>query len=483
MLVRTRTAPSPTGDPHVGTAYRALFDSAFARHYGGQYLLRIEDTDRGRYVEASEQQIYDALHWLGIEWDEGPDRGGPYAPYRQSERLPVYQEHAQRLVQLGRAYHCWCSPKRLEDVRLEQQRQKLPPRYDRFCLGKSRDDRANEPEFTEPPVVRLLVPENPPLEFDDLIRGQISAPVPNDPVLLKSDGFPTYHLAVVVDDHLMQVTHVTRGEEWISSTPIHLLLYEALGWQPPRFAHFPLLRNTDGSKISKRKNPAARLLWFQEEGFLPEALLNFLALMGWSMPDEREIFSYQEMVQHFDFSRFGTGGPILDIPKLDWMNNQHIQLLTDHDLLRRLQPFLPGPGQEDALRIMAPVLKPRLKRLSEVREQLEFLYVDAVEGDPELLRKQGSEATPALEALRVAESVLRDVEPFSTGVIEQALDQEVDRRGWKKGPAYMPIRVAISGKTRTPPLMPMLAALGRERSLFRLRDAIDKLSPLPLAEG
>ncbi|MBV9544894.1 MAG: glutamate--tRNA ligase, partial [Chloroflexi bacterium] len=261
MVVRTRTAPSPTGDPHIGTAYRALFDSVFARHEGGQYLLRIEDTDRARYVDTSEDQIFETLRWLNIDWDEGPDKPGPHAPYRQSERLPLYREHAERLVESGNAYYCWCSPQRLEDVRAEQQKRKQPPRYDRFCLGKSEEQRAKEPGFQTPPVVRLFVPDDVALEFDDVIRGRISAPRPNDPVLLKSDGFPTYHLAVVVDDHAMEITHVTRGEEWISSTPIHLELYRAFGWEPPRFAHFPLLRNPDGSKISKRKNPAARLLW------------------------------------------------------------------------------------------------------------------------------------------------------------------------------------------------------------------------------
>jgi glutamyl-tRNA synthetase len=326
--VRTRTAPSPTGDPHVGTAYRALFDSAFARHEGGRYILRIEDTDRTRYSETSEQQILDGLRWLGIDWDEGPEKGGPHAPYHQMERLPLYQQHAAQLIQSGRAYHCWCSPEWLEQVRAEQQRQKQPPRYDRFCWRKTREERATEPGFSEPPVVRLFVPDDVPLEFDDVIRGRISAPRPNDPILLRSDGTPTYHLAVVVDDHLMEITHVTRGEEWISSTPIHLLLYDAFGWTPPRLAHFPLLRNPDGSKISKRKNPAGRLLWFIEEGFLPEALLNYLALMGWSMPDEREIFSYQEMVEQFTWSRFSTGGPILDVAKLEWSRSSSCSTTT-----------------------------------------------------------------------------------------------------------------------------------------------------------
>jgi glutamyl-tRNA synthetase len=477
VSVRTRTAPSPTGDPHLGTAYRALFDSVFARHSHGDYLLRIEDTDRTRYNDTSEQQILDGLRWLGIDWDEGPDKGGPHAPYHQMQRLPLYQKHAQLLVDSGRGYYCWCSADRLQEVRVEQQRLKQPPHYDRVCLGKTRDQRAVEPGFSEPPVVRLCVPDDISVEFDDVIRGRISAPRPNDPILLRSDGTPTYHLAVVVDDHFMEVTHVTRGEEWISSTPIHLALYDAFGWQPPYFAHFPLLRNPDGSKISKRKNPAARLLWFIEEGFLPEALLNYLALMGWSMPDEREIFSYQEMVEHFTWTRFSTGGPIFDVTKLEWMNNQYLQRLSDDEFLERVRPFLPGSGEDAGMRIMAPHLKERIHRLIHVREQVEFLFADDLDVETDVLLKQGNEATPAAEACLAAAHVLRHVEPYTEDAIGAALAAEVERRGWKRGAFYMPIRVAISGKTKTPPLFPMLAALGRERTLLRLRDAIDVLAP------
>jgi glutamyl-tRNA synthetase len=476
VTVRTRTAPSPTGDPHIGTAYRALFDSVFARHEGGQYLLRVEDTDRTRYQETSEQQIYDSLHWLGVEWDEGPDKGGPYAPYRQTERLPIYQKYAAELVESGRAYHCWCSPERLDEVRAEQQKLKQPPRYDRFCLGKTRDQRAQEPGFLEPPVVRLFVPDDVPLEFDDLLRGRIGAPKPNDPILLRSNGYPTYHLGVVVDDHEMHITHVTRGEEWISSTPIHLLLYDAFGWEPPRFAHFPLLRNPDGSKISKRKNPAARLLWFIEQGFLPEALVNYLALMGWSMPGEREIFSYQEMVEAFTWTRFSTGGPVFDVAKLEWMNNKYIQNLSDEELLARMRRFLPDAGQDEALIVLAPYLKERLHRLCEVTDQVEFLYTGEIELERETLEKQGSPATPAVEALRAAESTLRTTEPFDIEHVEQSLLGSADQRGWKRGPALMPIRYAISGKLKTPPLAPMVVALGRERTLQRIEDALDALA-------
>jgi glutamyl-tRNA synthetase len=479
MTVRVRIAPSPTGDPHVGTAYTALFNVGMARKSGGKFVLRIEDTDRGRYVANSEQQIFDTLHWLGLDWDEGPDKGGPRAPYRQSERLPIYQELARNLVQAGHAYYCWCSPERLQEMRAEQTAHKEPPGYDRLCLGKSRDERAQLPGFDPTPVIRMRVPDHDvPLTFDDMIRGVTNSPMPDDQVILKKDGFPTYHLAVVVDDHEMEITHVLRGEEWISSMPKQLLLYRFLGWDPPRFAHLPLLRNVDRSKISKRKNPAARLLWYQEEGFLPEALVNFMALQGWSMPDEREIFSLDEFVSNFDIERVSPVGPIFDIDKLDWMNAEYIKALSDEELLRRARPFLPGPGQETGLRVLAPALKTRVKRLKEICEPVEFLYQGKLELDVALFGpRQGVMPTPRA-SLVAAEGALEALpaEPFGVAEIEDALEAAREQHEWKKGPYYGPVRVALTGKTRTPPNFDMLAALGRERSLARLRDAIAALA-------
>ena len=265
--VRLRVAPSPTGDPHVGTAYVSLFDLAFVRQQGGQFVLRIEDTDQARFREDSEQQIFDTLHWLGLNWDEGPDIGGPFAPYRQSERLDRYTPYVDRLLESGHAYHCWCSTERLAEMRDKQQKAKKPTGYDRLCVGKTLEERAALPGFSEVPVVRMLIPADLDTRFTDLIRGEVNAPHPDDQVIVKADGFPTYHLAVVVDDHEMGITHVVRGEEWISSTPKHVLLYQWLGLELPAFAHMPLLRNLDKSKISKRKNPAARLTWFREQGY------------------------------------------------------------------------------------------------------------------------------------------------------------------------------------------------------------------------
>ncbi len=399
--MRVRVAPSPTGDPHVGTAYMSLFNLAFARQQGGQFILRIEDTDRARYVADSEQQVFDTLHWLGLDWAEGPDKGGPYAPYRQSERTESYRVHVDRLLADGHAYHCWCSTERLAQMREEQQKAKLPTGYDRMCVGKTREERAQLPGFSENPVVRMLVPDDVPLVFDDVIRGEVKAPRPDDQVIVKADGFPTYHLANVVDDHEMAITHVVRGEEWISSTPKHVLLYDWLGWQRPAFAHMPLLRNTDKSKISKRKNPAARLTWFLEQGYLPEALRNFLALMGYSQPDGEEVFTFEDMVRDFDWHRVNPVGPVFDLDKLNWLNGHYVRELSVEDLAGRITDHLVRRGQlpaeptaeQRALVLAAtPLVNERMQVLSEAEGMLAFLLVH----DADFTRRPGGRGQGAL---------------------------------------------------------------------------------------
>ncbi len=462
MSVRVRIAPSPTGDPHVGTAYVALFNAALARQRGGQFVLRIEDTDRGRYVANSEQQIFDTLRWLGLDWDEGPDIGGPLGPYRQSERLPLYERYARQLVAQGNAYFCWCSPERLQEMRAEQTARKEPSGYDRRCLRKTREERAALPGFDPTPVIRMLIPDaDVPLSFNDLIRGPTNAPTPDDQVILKKDGYPTYHLANVIDDHEMGITHVLRAEEWISSMPKQLLL-----------------RNKDRSKISKRKNPAARLLWFREEGFLPQALVNFLALQGWSMPDSREVFSFDDIVANFDVERFSPVGPIFDVEKLDWMNGVYIQQLPDDEFLRLAQPFLPGTGQEAGLGVLAPELKTRVRRLKAVCDQVEFLFQGKLEYDTAMFGARGAATPGPLEALVAVEAALEAILPgeFTVAGVEVALEAERVRRDWKKGPFYGPVRIALTAKTQTPPNFSMLAALGQERSLARMRDAVAVLA-------
>jgi glutamyl-tRNA synthetase len=479
MTVRVRVAPSPTGDPHVGTAYMSLFNLAFARQQGGRFVLRVEDTDRARFQADSERQVFETLRWLGLEWDEGPDVGGPYAPYRQSERLDTYRPHVERLLEAGHAYHCWCTPERLQAMREEQQRRKVPTGYDRLCHGRTQEERARLPGFADAPVVRLLVPEDPPLTFLDLVRGEVSAPRPDDQVLLKTDGFPTYHLAVVVDDHLMGITHVVRGEEWISSTPKHLLLYDFLGWERPQYAHMPLLRNTDKSKISKRKNPAARLTWFVEEGYLPEALLNFLGLLGYSLPGGQEVFSFEEMSASFDWARVNTVGPVFDLDKLLWLNGHYVRELAEEDLVRRLTPFLQREGlvadpvtaeQAALLAAAVPLLQTRIALLSQAGALLRFALVHEADFgvDAEAAAKVLVPGTDAV--LAAAASALEPVAQWDTEHVQAAMDAALlEGLGLKRGKAYAPVRVAVCGATVAPPLPESMALLGKERTLRRLR--------------
>lgn len=475
---RLRVAPSPTGDPHVGTAYMSLFNLAYARATGGAFVLRIEDTDRARYVATSEQQIYDTLSWLGLQWDEGPDRGGPYAPYRQSERLDTYRPFVEQLIEAGHAYHCWCSTERLAELRAEQQANKSAVTgYDRLCHGLTREQRAELPGFSETPVVRMLVPDDAPLSFTDLIRGEVHAPRPDDQVILKADGFPTYHLAVVVDDHLMGITHVVRGEEWISSTPKHLLLHRWLGWDEPAFAHMPLLRNTDKSKISKRKNPAARLTWFIEQGYLPEALRNFLQLLAYPPVHEgTDVASFDEFVASFEWSKVNTTGPIFDLTKLNSLNGEYIRALSAEELADRVLEYAvreaqwsePTPEQAGLLRQAIPLVQERLVLLSEAVPKLAYLFTaDAdLTIDADALAKAGPDAAAVVAA---ATAALTELQEWNHETIQAALRAAlVDGLGIKPKFAFGPVRLAVTGSNVSPPLFESMELLGRESSLARL---------------
>jgi glutamyl-tRNA synthetase len=474
---RLRVAPSPTGDPHVGTAYMSLFNLGFVRRHGGSFVLRIEDTDRARFQAGSEQQIYDTLRWLGLTWDEGPDIGGPFEPYRQSERLETYQPFVDQLLADGHAYHCWCSTERLGEMRERQRMKKLPTGYDRLCLGKTEEERKALGGAADVPVVRMLIPDDAPLTFVDTIRGEVSAPRPDDQVILKADGFPTYHLAVVVDDHLMGITHVVRGEEWISSTPKHVLLYRWLGFQAPEFAHMPLLRNADKSKISKRKNPAARLTWFIESGYLPEALVNFLALLGYGQPGEEEIFGFEQFSASFDWSRVNTVGPVFDLKKLDWLNGHYIRALATDELAERLIEFARrGQPIDDVaaavIRAGTPLVQERMETLALGLDMLQFLIVADVDFavEQESATKQlGAENQPAVAA---ALEALQGLTSWDSATIEAALRGAlVEGLGLKPRNAFGPVRVAVTGSTISPPLFESIELLGRERTLNRLRAA------------
>lgn len=498
---RLRVAPSPTGDPHVGTAYMSLFNLAFARQQRGSFVLRIEDTDRARFREDSEQQVFETLHWLGLQWDEGPDVGGPYAPYRQSERLETYRPYVERLLADGRAYHCWCSTERLAQMRDMQQKLKQPTGYDRLCHGKTREERAELPGFNETPVVRMLIPDDVELTFDDLIRGRVSAPRPDDQVILKGDGFPTYHLAVVVDDHEMGITHVVRGEEWISSTPKHIQLYRDLGLEPPKFAHMPLLRNTDKSKISKRKNPAARLTWFKEQGYLPEALVNFLALLAYppkegAEGEDVEVFTFAEFSEDFDWKKVNPVGPIFDLKKLDWLNGVYIRGLEVGQLASRLLPFLqadgvlgdnPSLGQLARLGKVTELIQTRMVLLTEASALVRPFFV----GDDEIEIAEDARAQlkdDSGEVLAAAIKALEDVDDSRSGVlgsesgwtaavIEAALRSAiVEGMGIKPKFAFGPLRTAVSGQRISPPLFESMEILGKTATLARLHRLHDDLT-------
>ncbi|MCL2736038.1 MAG: glutamate--tRNA ligase [Propionibacteriaceae bacterium] len=460
----------------------SLFNLAYARKTGGQFVLRIEDTDQARLVAGSEAQIYDTLSWLGLDWDEGPDIGGPYAPYRQSERLDTYRPIVDRLIEAGHAYYCWCSPDRLAQMRKAQEEAKQPTTgYDRLCWGKTREERAELPGFSETPVVRMLIPDDVELSFTDQIRGLISAPRPDDQVILKADGFPTYHLAVVVDDHLMGITHVVRGEEWISSTPKHILLYRWLGWEAPVWCHMPLLRNQDKSKISKRKNPAARLLWFKEEGYLPQALRNFLQLMGYPpQADDAEVCAFEDFVADFDWAKVNTVGPVFDVKKLDWLNGHYIRSLGDDELADAIcahidayqSDELPGgltPRAREVVREAVPLIAPRLTVLKEALGKVRFLLCED-EALPVDADARAKVATDAESVIQASIEVLSGLDEFTTDAMHDALTTRlVDEMGLKKKLAFAPIRVAITGVLVSPPLFESMEILGRESCLARLR--------------
>ena len=474
MTVRTRIAPSPTGDPHVGTAYVALFNMAFARGQGGQFLLRIEDTDRTRSTPESEKAILDALHWLGLDWDEGPDNGGPHGPYRQSERSDIYRHHADLLLQTGKAFRCFCSTDRLDSLRKTQMEDKQQVGYDGHCLHLSSEDVAERLANHEPHVVRMEVPREGQCTFDDMLRGEISidwAQIDMQ-VLLKEDGMPTYHLANVVDDHLMEITHVIRGEEWINSAPKHILLYQYFGWERPVFCHLPLLRNTDKSKLSKRKNPTS-ILFYQRMGYLPEALLNYLGRMGWSMPDEREKFTLADMLEVFDIQRVSLGGPVFDVEKLSWLNGMWIrEELSDEQLADRLQEWALN---RERLMAFLPFAKQRMETLSDIAPLGNYLVSGMLPISADDLKATGMDEEQLVIALQFALWRLESVQVWQRDNIFNALKAIADGLDIKLKPFLAPFFIAIAGSSASISVMDSMHLLGADMSRARLRHAIELL--------
>jgi glutamyl-tRNA synthetase len=481
--IRVRIAPSPTGDPHVGTAYIGLLNFIYARQRAGKFVLRIEDTDRSRFVGTSEQMIFDALRWLGLGWDEGPDVGGPYGPYRQSERTEIYREHVQMLLASGHAYRSFETAEELEAMRKSQLAAKLPPRYNGAHRELPPAQIAAFEAEGRPAVVRLKVPAEGETTFRDELRGDVTFSHNNvdDQVLLKSDGFPTYHLANVVDDHLMRITDVIRAEEWISSTPKHVLLYKAFGWEAPRFWHMPLLRNIDKSKISKRKNPVS-LVYYRESGFLPQAMLNFLGLMGGGMPAggadinltgeaaraanlAAEIFSLAQMLERFDFKRISLGGPVFDLTKLKWLNGEYLRGLTQEAFFAALRSTV---FADEYLRAIAPLVQTRIETLGQFGDLADFFFKDDVMPAQEVFlpKKRTLEETLAFAAEQLT---LLEATAFTVEELETALKRLGEEKGWSVKENFMLLRAILTGKTASPPLLESLIVFGKARSLDRVR--------------
>lgn len=474
MSVRTRIAPSPTGDPHVGTGYIALFNYCFAKKNGGQFILRIEDTDQVRSTSESETQILDSLKWLGLEWDEGPDIGGPHGPYRQSERSELYAEHAQILLDAGHAFRCFCTAERLTQLRKEQTAAKGFLGYDGHCIGLDPAEVQRRLDAGESSVVRMVVPREGECVLDDYLRGKIRinwAEVDMQ-VLVKSDGLPTYHLANVVDDHHMRITHVLRGEEWISSAPKHILLYRYFGWEAPVFCHLPLLRNPDKSKLSKRKNPTS-ILYYERMGFLPEGLVNYLGRMAWSMPDESEKFTLEQMVEHFTLDRISLGGPVFDRAKLSWLNGRWIrEELSDEQFADRVAEWALN---RDYLMQIIPMIKKRVDRLSDLGPMCAHFLAGRMTLSADLFDFKKLDQDATRQALQWALWQLDQTTPWTSENIEQTLRGTAALLDIKLRLLLGPFFIAMSGKKVSTPLFDTMAVLGRDLSRARVRDAIDAL--------
>jgi glutamyl-tRNA synthetase len=479
--IRVRFAPSPTGTPHVGNIRTALFNWLFARHHGGKFIVRIEDTDVARKVEGAEQEILDSLTWLGIDWDEGPGVGGEYGPYFQSQRLKLYRDAAELLLKQGHAYKCYCSPERLDEMRKEQQRRKVPPGYDRRCRELGDKERAGFESRGIVPVVRFKIPLERKIVFEDLIRGEVTfeASTIDDFVILKSDGYPTYHLASVVDDTHMKISHVLRADEWLSSTPRHVLLYEVLGYQPPKFAHLPMILGSDRSKLSKRHG-ATSLFAYKEQGYLPEAMMNFLALLGWSLDDKTEVMTRDELVRNFSLDRVGKTGAIFSQEKLMWMNGVYMRQMSVEGFVERSMLFLEKglpdnikrPISREYLSRIVPLIQERAKLLAEVPELVDFFFVDELEYDSESLVK-GLDRDKVEEALNISLRRIADCS-FDAATLESILRPLSVELGLKTGIFFGLLRVVVTGRTAAPPLFQTMEVLGKERCVKRIESALQK---------
>lgn len=473
--VRTRVAPSPTGFAHLGFIYQALFDFVFAHKYKGKFILRIEDTDRARFVEGAEEVLVDSLKWAKLEPDEGVEKGGAFGPYRQSEKLELYRKHAHELLDKGLAYRCFCTKERLEEMRKGQEIKKEAPRYDRTCLRLGEEEIAQKLKENTVFVIRMRIPDNQVIEFEDAIAGkiQIRSEQIDDQVILKSDGFPTYHLAVVVDDYYMKITHIFRGTEWIPSTPKHILLWDFLGWKEdmPKFAHLPLLLNTDGGgKLSKRHGHAS-VDYYRKEGFLPEAVINYLANVVWNHPDGKEIFPVEEFEKAFELEPFKVDvrptGARFDLDKLLWVNGEYIRMMSDEELTKKLEEFLPDHPNKDKIAPLVPLIKTRIKKLSDFIPLTVFLR-EGVEYDKKVFEKlKIKDIKLALE--KVSEKLEELDKPWKAEEFEKSFRSLAQELGIGASDMFQLIRVAFSGQLVTPPLFEIMQIVGEEETKNRIK--------------
>jgi len=478
---RVRFAPSPTGYLHVGGLRTALYNYLFAKKTGGKFILRIEDTDRNRYVEGAVENLLESIKWSGLDYDEGPDKPGEYGPYQQSERLDIYKKYAKQLVADGKAYHCFCTPERLTKLREEQQAAKLPQaKYDKKCLHLSKEEIQQKLDAGEPYVIRLNVEPGPKVSFDDEVRGhvQFDRETIDDQVLIKTDGFPTYHMANVVDDHLMKITHVIRGEEWLSSTPKHVLLYEFLGWKLPTFAHLPLLLNSDKSKLSKRQGDVA-VEDYRDKGYFKEALVNFVALLGWSAGDNQEFYQMKDLEKSFDLSRVHKAGAVFNIDKLNWINTEHLKTKSDEELLPEVKKYLAESefdenlyNDEELLKIIAS-MKERVTFTKDFVSECPFYYQAPVSYDEKTVKKRWKERSP--EVLRtIAERIEKLEEPTKENYNDllHSLAEELELG---MGQINLPLRLAVSGVGGGPGLADMLEILGKKEIIKRINSGIENI--------
>ncbi|MCD6376203.1 MAG: glutamate--tRNA ligase [Caldisericaceae bacterium] len=473
--VRVRFAPSPTGYVHVGSLRTALYNYLFARHNKGQFVLRIEDTDRNRYVPGAVENLLETLQWAGLDYDEGPEKGGPYGPYFQSERMEIYSQHVQILLEKDAAYPCFCSEERLSAMREEQAQKNLPIMYDGHCRNIPKEQ-ALERMKNETHVIRLKVPRNGTTIVEDLIRGTVSFEnnVIDDQILLKSDGYPTYHLANVVDDHLMKISHVIRGEEWLPSTPKHILLYQAFGWELPQFAHLPLLLNPDRTKLSKRQGDVA-VEDYRAKGFLPQALVNFVALLGWNKGDDQEIFSLEELIEYFSLERVNKAGAVFDLKKLEWMNGHYIRNIDEQEYLKIGQEWLKklglDSGDEQKNQLILKAVRPGLNRFDQLPEKTTVFFKKKLQFDAEAI--EWLKKPESKEILKNLLAALREITELSVETFGSIIKQVQKQTGQKGKNLWMPIRAAITGETHGPDLTIVLSVIGKQKVEQFIKQALE----------